>query len=59
MGKDDRGHFRDSLISVDSGYGARGEGNLMDSLLFAAAAVVLLVFAGGITSFHPRHRRNH
>jgi len=29
----------------------------MDSLLFAAAAVVLLVFVGGITSFHPRHRR--
>jgi len=29
----------------------------MDSLLFAAGAILLLVFAGGITSFHPRHRR--
>jgi hypothetical protein len=29
----------------------------MDALLFAAAAVFLLAFAGGITSFHPRRRR--
>jgi hypothetical protein len=30
----------------------------MDSLLFAAAAVLLLAFAGSITTFHPRHRRS-
>jgi hypothetical protein len=30
----------------------------MDSLLFAAAAALLLAFAGGITSIHPRHRRS-
>jgi len=29
----------------------------MDSLLFAVVAALLLAFAGGITSFHPRHRR--
>jgi hypothetical protein len=29
----------------------------MDSLLFAALLVVLLAFAGGITSPHPRGRR--
>ena len=37
----------------------RGEGALMDNLLFAAVAVMVLTFAGGITSArnHFRIRR--
>jgi hypothetical protein len=29
----------------------------MDSLLFVAAAAVVLAIAGGLTSAYPRHRR--